>query len=78
MHEAFCEWSIQGVRYLDPGPAQYGERRRRRRTNAAGGIIVEKAGAIDYYCRLHPNMKGSIAVTRLKAIGFSGRKRSQI
>ena len=30
----------------------------------SGSITVEKAGTINYYCRLHPNMKGRIAVTR--------------
>jgi len=30
----------------------------------SGSIAVEKAGTINYYCRLHPNMKGRIMVTR--------------
>lgn len=27
-----------------------------------GRVIVEKPGTIDYYCRFHPNMKGSVVV----------------
>lgn len=26
-------------------------------------LVVEKAGPVDYYCRFHPNMKGSITAT---------------
>ncbi len=25
-------------------------------------VVLKKAGAIDYYCRFHPNMKGKIIV----------------
>ncbi|MRX36697.1 cupredoxin domain-containing protein [Aminobacter sp. MDW-2] len=28
----------------------------------SGSLVVEKAEAIDYYCRFHPNMKGRITV----------------
>ena len=27
-----------------------------------GKHAVKKAGTVDYFCRFHPNMKGSIAV----------------
>src|SRR5262245_59755129 len=27
-----------------------------------GRIVLEKSGAADYYCKLHPNMKGRIVV----------------
>lgn len=26
-------------------------------------LVLKKAGSIDYYCRHHPNMKGTIVVT---------------
>ncbi len=29
----------------------------------SGSFVMEKAGAIDYYCRFHPNMKGRITVS---------------
>jgi plastocyanin len=29
----------------------------------SGSVVMEKAGAIDYYCRFHPNMKGHITVS---------------
>jgi plastocyanin len=29
----------------------------------SGSFVMEKAGAIGYYCRFHPNMKGRIAVS---------------
>jgi plastocyanin len=29
----------------------------------SGSIVVNTAGSIDYYCRLHPNMKGRVVVT---------------
>jgi len=29
----------------------------------SGSFVVETAGAIDYYCRFHPNMKGRLTVT---------------
>jgi plastocyanin len=28
-----------------------------------GTLILKKAGMIDYYCRFHPNMKATLAVT---------------
>lgn len=28
-----------------------------------GKVTLQKAGAIDYYCRFHPNMKGRITVS---------------
>src|SRR3569623_1458397 len=28
-----------------------------------GSIVVTKAGTFDYYCTLHPNMKGKLTVT---------------
>ena len=28
-----------------------------------GSITVDAAGAVDYFCRFHPNMKGRITVT---------------
>jgi len=28
----------------------------------SGSIVLKQAGPVDYYCRFHPNMKGSIAV----------------
>ena len=28
-----------------------------------GRVTLKKAGTIEYYCRVHPNMTGSIAVT---------------
>jgi len=30
--------------------------------NQRGRIVLEKPGAADYYCKLHPNMKGRIVV----------------
>ena len=29
----------------------------------SGSVTVDKAGTIDYFCRFHPNMKGTIDVT---------------
>lgn len=29
----------------------------------SASMVVEKAGAIDYYCRFHPNMKGRLTVS---------------
>ena len=29
----------------------------------AGSVVLRQAGTLEYYCRLHPNMKGAIAVT---------------
>lgn len=31
--------------------------------NKEGTLILREAGEFEYYCRFHPNMKGSIAVT---------------
>ena len=28
-----------------------------------GSIVVSKAGTFDYYCKYHPNMKGTLTVT---------------
>lgn len=28
----------------------------------SGSVVLDKTGTIDYYCRLHPNMKGRITV----------------
>lgn len=28
----------------------------------SGSVTVDKAGTFDYYCRLHPNMKGRVTV----------------
>ncbi len=30
--------------------------------NQRGQIVLKKPGAADYYCKLHPNMKGRIVV----------------
>jgi plastocyanin len=29
----------------------------------SGSIVVTKAGTFDYFCKFHPNMKGSVTVT---------------
>lgn len=29
----------------------------------SASLVLEKAGAVDYYCRFHPNMKGHITVS---------------
>lgn len=29
----------------------------------SGSMVVDKAGTIAYFCRFHPNMKGTIAVS---------------
>jgi plastocyanin len=31
--------------------------------NAKGSIVLKSPGTIEYYCRLHPNMVGSITVS---------------
>src|SRR5262249_31782677 len=31
--------------------------------NAKGSIVLKSPGTIEYYCRLHPNMVGSISVS---------------
>ncbi len=28
----------------------------------SGSVVVDKPGTFDYYCRLHPNMKGRVTV----------------
>ena len=28
-----------------------------------GALVLKKAGMIDYYCRFHPNMKATLAVS---------------
>ncbi len=28
----------------------------------SGSVVLKQAGALDYYCRFHPNMKGRITV----------------
>ena len=28
----------------------------------SGTLVLKKAGAVDYYCRFHPNMKATLAV----------------
>jgi len=30
--------------------------------NKSASIVLRKAGAVEYYCRFHPNMKGRIIV----------------
>ncbi|AWC25889.1 Amicyanin precursor (plasmid) [Aminobacter sp. MSH1] len=29
----------------------------------SASMVVEKAGPVEYYCRFHPNMKGSLTVS---------------
>ncbi|HZP75393.1 MAG TPA: cupredoxin family copper-binding protein [Pseudolabrys sp.] len=29
----------------------------------SGQVVLKKAGDVDYYCKFHPNMKGSIKVS---------------
>ncbi|HEV7911005.1 MAG TPA: cupredoxin family copper-binding protein [Methylocella sp.] len=31
--------------------------------NKSASLVLTKAGIVEYYCRLHPNMKGWIAIT---------------
>lgn len=31
--------------------------------NKSARLVLKKAGTFDYYCRLHPNMKGRLVVT---------------
>jgi plastocyanin len=31
--------------------------------NKSASVVLKNAGAVDYYCRFHPNMKGRIIVT---------------
>ena len=31
--------------------------------NGKGSVVLKSSGTIDYYCRFHPNMVGSIAVS---------------
>jgi plastocyanin len=28
----------------------------------SGQVVLKKAGAVDYFCKFHPNMKGRVAV----------------
>jgi plastocyanin len=30
--------------------------------NKTASVVLKNAGAVDYYCRLHPNMKGRMVV----------------
>ncbi|HEY6024684.1 MAG TPA: cupredoxin family copper-binding protein [Pseudolabrys sp.] len=30
--------------------------------NQSGRIVLKKAGAVDYFCKYHPNMKGRVIV----------------
>jgi plastocyanin len=32
--------------------------------NAKASVVLKSAGTIEYYCRLHPNMVGSITVSQ--------------
>lgn len=32
--------------------------------NKTARLVVKKAGAVDYYCRFHPNMKARLTVVR--------------
>ena len=32
--------------------------------NGKASVTLKSAGTIDYYCRLHPNMAGSIAISQ--------------
>ena len=29
----------------------------------SGSVVLKKAGAVDYFCKYHPNMKGRVVVT---------------
>lgn len=29
----------------------------------SGRVVLKKAGAVDYFCKYHPNMKGRVIVT---------------
>ncbi len=31
--------------------------------NKTARLVVKKAGAVDYYCKFHPNMTGRVTVT---------------
>ena len=31
--------------------------------NKSASVVLKNAGAVEYYCRFHPNMKGRIIVT---------------
>jgi len=33
-------------------------------SNSKGSVTLKSAGTIEYYCRLHPNMVGSITVSQ--------------
>jgi plastocyanin len=30
--------------------------------NQSGKVVLKKAGAVDYFCKFHPNMKGRVTV----------------
>ncbi len=30
--------------------------------NQSGRIVLKKGGAVDYFCKYHPNMKGRVAI----------------
>lgn len=30
--------------------------------NQSGRVVLKKPGAVDYYCKFHPNMKGRVVV----------------
>lgn len=32
--------------------------------NKSASVVLKNAGAVEYYCRFHPNMKGRIVVAR--------------
>jgi plastocyanin len=32
--------------------------------NATKGVVVKAAGTVDYYCKFHPNMTGTVDVTQ--------------
>jgi len=32
--------------------------------NGTGSLVLKTAGTFDYYCKLHPNMTGSISVAK--------------
>src|SRR5689334_5925848 len=31
--------------------------------NQSGRVVLKKVGAVDYFCKYHPNMKGRVIVT---------------
>ena len=75
---SFCEWSIQGVRHLAVGPSQCGEVRWRRRKR---GRRHHRREGRDNRLLLPPPSQHEgphCGDAALKAIGFSGRRRSEI